>query len=262
MKKEERILNVIDKVDEKYIEEADPEIKIRKKAFSWSKWGILVASFACILMIGSYVYQNSIPSTPTLPPQQDNNVISDLPADKNLNIDSTSPESNVTISMHVNEIDTPISSDMDVEYNDYNELSTQEWNSILDNFEKAVGMTYATFTAKISDIWELENFYSISTRGNIDGQYQLHDYVFEYQTENGGNVKISLCPYESPLRDWFVDGNTAEPSTINDMEFIVYRYDNTFVAQLYFQNVHYDITANDITLADFEDLLLKVLDVQ
>lgn len=36
--KEERILNVLGKVDEKYIKEADPEAKAKRNAPVWTKW--------------------------------------------------------------------------------------------------------------------------------------------------------------------------------------------------------------------------------
>lgn len=153
-----------------------------------------------------------------------------------------------------------MSLDMDAEFNYYNELPGQAWNAVLDDFDDAIGMSYETFTAKISDAWELEKFYSLSTRGNSDSEYKLHDYAFEYQTENGGKVSIALCSYETPLRDWFIDDDTAELSSINDMQLVVYGYDNIFVAQFSYQNVNYDITTDGVTLEELENLLMNVLD--
>jgi hypothetical protein len=46
--KEERILDVLGKVDEKYIKEADPEVKAKRKAPAWTKW---VAMAACLCFI-------------------------------------------------------------------------------------------------------------------------------------------------------------------------------------------------------------------
>lgn len=61
--KEERILNVLGKVDEKYIKEADPEVKTKRKAPVWTKW---VAMAACLcLVIGAVVM---FPHTDNNPP--------------------------------------------------------------------------------------------------------------------------------------------------------------------------------------------------
>lgn len=47
--KEERILDVLGKVDEKYIKEADPEVKATRKALAWTKWAA-VAACLCIVV--------------------------------------------------------------------------------------------------------------------------------------------------------------------------------------------------------------------
>lgn len=47
--KEERILNVLGKVDEKYIKEADPEVKAKRKAPVWTKWGAMAACLCLVI---------------------------------------------------------------------------------------------------------------------------------------------------------------------------------------------------------------------
>ncbi len=94
---------------------------------------------------------------------------------------------------------------MDVEFNDYTGLSQQEMNTVLDSFRNSLGIDYDAFTAKLSEVGNFEKFYSLSSRGNNSDQYQVHDYIFEYLTENNGQIRIALCSYEKPLRDWFVD---------------------------------------------------------
>ena len=49
--KEERILNVIGKVDEKYIKEADPEAKAKRNAPVWTKWAAMAACL-CLVAFG------------------------------------------------------------------------------------------------------------------------------------------------------------------------------------------------------------------
>ena len=47
--KEDRILNVLGKVDEKYIKEADPEVKAKRKAQVWTKWGAMAACLCLVV---------------------------------------------------------------------------------------------------------------------------------------------------------------------------------------------------------------------
>lgn len=68
--KEERILNVLGKVDEKYIKEADPEVKSKRKAPAWTKW---VAMAACLSLIIAGGLFGSIFHSPDTP---DNSILS------------------------------------------------------------------------------------------------------------------------------------------------------------------------------------------
>lgn len=51
--KEERILTVLGKVDEKYIIEADPEVKAKRKAPVWTKWAAMAACL-CLVVVGVF----------------------------------------------------------------------------------------------------------------------------------------------------------------------------------------------------------------
>lgn len=55
--KEERILNVLGKVDEKYIKEADPEVKAKRKAPVWTKWAAMAACL-CLVVVGALTIPN------------------------------------------------------------------------------------------------------------------------------------------------------------------------------------------------------------
>ncbi len=50
--KEERILDALGKVDEKYIKEADPEVKAKRKAPVWTKWAAMAACL-CLIVVGA-----------------------------------------------------------------------------------------------------------------------------------------------------------------------------------------------------------------
>ena len=68
--KEERILNVLGKVDEKYIKEADPEVKSKRKAPAWTKWVAMVACLSLIITGGLFGNIFHSPDTP------DNSILS------------------------------------------------------------------------------------------------------------------------------------------------------------------------------------------
>jgi len=66
--KEERILNVLGKVDEQYINEADPEIKAKRKAPVWIKWAAMAACLCLVVgiavLVGKLSDKSSIPPNP------------------------------------------------------------------------------------------------------------------------------------------------------------------------------------------------------
>ena len=65
--KEERILNVLGKVDEKYIKEADPEVKAKRKAPVWTKWGAMAACLALVVVCAVPFVSNWLSHTPSIP---------------------------------------------------------------------------------------------------------------------------------------------------------------------------------------------------
>ena len=71
--KEERILNVLGKVDEKYIKEADPEVKAERKAPVWTKWAAMAACL-CLVVVGAL----TIPNLQNEPQQGQGNTVQDI----------------------------------------------------------------------------------------------------------------------------------------------------------------------------------------
>lgn len=68
--KEKRILDILGKVDEKYIEEAAPAKRTRKSR-SWVKWGAMAACL-CLVVVASYIIPHfTAPSSDPYSPPED-----------------------------------------------------------------------------------------------------------------------------------------------------------------------------------------------
>ncbi len=164
----------------------------------------------------------------------------------------------------VNKADSIMDTDMDVQINSFNKIPYYVWVSILEDFHEFAGITYEEFTDKIPANFECFHFYSLSIPGYKDAdlkdEYRLHDYVFEYRTENGGEAIIAICSSEEPLRDYFIRCNNPKQSEINGVSVMIYGYQDTFVVQFAHEKINYDIETNNITLEELENLLIGIME--
>ena len=251
MKKEE-LFNIIGEVDEQKVVAASMAMNTKKKSRPvWVKWGAMAACL-CLVVVGAFV-------VPTL--QGEHSVVDPQPS---VTPGPSIVEPGKTNLLVVNEVESVMSTDMDVQLTHYNKLPYDVWISVLEEFHKLIGITYEEFTAKIPDIFERYNFYSLSTRGykdtNLANEYRLHDYVFEYQTESGGEAKIAICSTEEPLRDCFIVCDTPKQSEINGVSTVIYGYQGTFMVQFSYENINYDIETSNITIEELEDLLVGIIE--
>lgn len=155
------------------------------------------------------------------------------------------------------------SADMDVKYDNYNQKMPPEiWEKILEEFKAANGISYEDFTNKIPEKFVYLNFYTISLRGykdaNLPNEYSKHDYVFEYRTENDGKIFIAHCKDEKPLRDYEFEFK-GEKSKIGNTELEISQYNDKYIANFEFNNVHYDIETDKITENELLELLESIL---
>jgi len=72
--KEERILNVLSKVDEKYIKEADPEVKVKRKAPVWTKLAAMAACLCLIVAVSIITTPNSNKKPSVVPPSSSEDI--------------------------------------------------------------------------------------------------------------------------------------------------------------------------------------------
>ena len=157
----------------------------------------------------------------------------------------------------------PVSMDMDVQYEFFQKLPYDVWQMVLNDFHTLMGISYDDFILKVPAKWSLLDFYSLSTRGykdsGLEEDYRMHDYVFEYQTENSGSITIALCSFEQPLRDCFFECKNPKVSNVYGIEIMVYQYENTFFTEFKYEDVYYDIETNGVGIEEVQELLKNIL---
>ena len=117
-------------------------------------------------------------------------------------------EETLKTELNIYKVASLTSADMDVKIEHYNsKLPEYIWQEILEEFKEYMGISKNEFEAKITDKFTQTNFYTVKIPGykdaNLSDEYKKHDYVFEYKTENDGEIRIALCKEEKPLRDYF-----------------------------------------------------------
>ena len=169
----------------------------------------------------------------------------------------TSEESN----LKVNKIKITAKMDYDARFSDYSNLSSTEWETVMDAFESYIGLSYEEFIQKIPAAYHNTTFYSIDTPTVPKiKEYLPHDYVFEFQNEAGGSFKIAICPTEEPIRDCYFVSNNPKKSRLNGTTIVIYGIQDSFMVQFECSGIYYDIETKDITLKELENLLIGITD--
>lgn len=251
MRKED-FCEVFGEIDETYVKEARLFQKEKKPV--WMKWHMMAACFAVILIAGSIGLNKRLPAGGDMPQQSGKTLAEEGETLKN-------QQENY---LFVNRTDTVMSADMDVKPVYYDgKMSESRWMEVQAEFQNLMGMTYDEFVKRLPASWEIDRFYGLETPGyetaELKKEYALHDYVFSCQTGQGGAVKIALCAFEEPLRDWFIQCDNPKQSWVNRVPLVIYGYGNSYLTQFSYQGLNYDITAENITEEELEELLLGIL---
>lgn len=165
---------------------------------------------------------------------------------------------------------TPDSMDMDVELTHYGSISEQSeaWEAVMAEFFDHTGIRYRALENTIpADMQANATLCTIAApqydpNGVRGDGYQLHDYVFDFYSENGAHIEIAICHFEPPLRDVFFESDT-KPSYINGTEVMIVAFSETdYNAQFCDGGVWYDITAQGIPLETMQDLLIGIVNLK
>lgn len=276
----EELYEILGDIDERCVKEAR-EYSIPKKRI-WRKWRAIAACL-CLLVVGTVVSVSVSREANTRPndvqgsivaPPENNSSKSDeheMPVNKpdgTTGTDIASSEAGVVIQdeitrILINVVKQPITLDIDVQLTSLSEQTSNSWSSVIEDFHKFTGITYEDFTGKIPDSLEQCGFYSVSSRGYSESgsleEYTLHDYVFDYQTQNGGSAKIAICSFAAPLRDCLIFCDNPEKSEINGISMEIYGYQDTFMAQFSCNGVNYDIETSNMTKDGLVELLTCII---
>lgn len=276
----EELYEILGDIDERCVKEAR-EYSIPKKRI-WRKWRAIAACL-CLLVVGTVVSVSVLREANTRPndvqgsivaPLENNSSKSDeheMPVNKpdgTTGTDIASSEAGVVIQdeitrILINVVKQPITLDIDVQLTSLSEQTSNSWSSVIEDFHKFTGITYEDFTGKIPDSLEQCSFYSVSSRGYSESgsleEYTLHDYVFDYQTQNGGSAKIAICSFAAPLRDCLIFCDNPEKSEINGISMEIYGYQDTFMAQFSCNGVNYDIETSNMTKDGLVELLTCII---
>lgn len=109
---------------------------------------------------------------------------------------------------------------------------------------------------------KLDNCYNIYTRNSIEEpEYDvLHDYVFNYHTEDNimRNITIAFSEIDKPLGDYYID-NQELKSKIGDVELEISQYKNMYIVTFSYNNLNFDIETNGITEDELVELLVSII---
>ena len=252
--KNEKIFNAVGKISDELIEDAVITTGKKTHTTVWVKWAAMAA---CLCLVVAFAFimprlqNNPVESGPQLSTNPS------IGIEQSNNQESTTQPNKKNVLL-VNSVNGIAIADMDARLTHYPDLS--ESDDILKQLETAVGFSYNDFIAKIPAAFVTKSFYSMDVPADATRtEYIPHDYIFGYQTENGGDIKIAICAEEIPLRDCFYICENPKQSEINGTSVVILSSLDNFLVQFSWGNVNYDIETSNITLEELEHLLVGIL---
>ncbi|MCI8608981.1 MAG: hypothetical protein HFE73_05010 [Firmicutes bacterium] len=185
------------------------------------------------------------------------------------NPDVSNPDASDTFIVNTLEPSVMTSADMDVQYNSYEKLPYDVWQTVISKFQDFTGIAFDDFNARLPETFDW-NFYSLSTRGYKDDglpdEYKIHDYVFEGfknpGSEHEKHAVVALCPTEAPLRDCIIvseDEDNIKPSNINGVQVTILQCNATYLCTFSHQGINYDIETQNLNPEELKELLTGIL---
>ncbi|MBE6837440.1 MAG: hypothetical protein E7509_05575 [Ruminococcus sp.] len=247
--KRENISEIIDNISSEYIDEAAEYINNKKTTTKKIWYKRLIPMVACLcLVIGGVFVVNSLRNSLSKP--------NDIPKSSDTDYDDILQSGDIVVNKHKHDVFGIM--DMDVGFTSYEFISETEKKEMLDYFESIIGFRYEDFIEKIPDNFIIRSFYSVDTPADIEHKIYLpHDYVIVFETENGGEIKLSFSPYSKPLKDVVVNMcENPKASVINGKNvYICGLNKGDYNAQFLCKKINYDVEATAIKLDELVSLI-------
>ena len=108
---------------------------------------------------------------------------------------------------------------------------------------------------KIKEITKLPYINQTSKTYNI-----LYNYVISYtDKENFQELTISYSKKYIPLKEYSYEAETFIPSKINNLDLVIYEYQENYFTEFSYHNLNYNITASNITKEELITFLKSLI---
>lgn len=172
---------------------------------------------------------------------------------------------NGSVKLVVNQLNAPpFMADVDVQLTHYDKLPYDAWKLIEEEFYTFANISYNDFASLIPEKFSANmTFYALAAKGykdpEQDNEYRLHDYVFDCQSDDGVQVTIALCNFETPIRDCFIHDENPKVSSVNGIPVTIYGYGSMYMVNFSYKGINYDIETADMDLDQLQELLANIM---
>lgn len=280
MKKED-LIDAIGNIDEKKIERAGKRMENgnrEKRSFAGWRTALVAACFAGIVAVVALPLLNrkevsDIPQGEIVP----GNVITEgkdggEEKEKHGVVDTYVAQiSKICINSSEDYFQTyPITTHLPYNYMKYDnyfgrKIPESVWNSIMADFEGAVGVEYENFRADLPEGFTQTGFHTVSLRGykNPDYEkdiYELNDFVLEYSNGEGAEIVVAMsgkgATFTGNLTPAFLEEfKKLEKSTVCGVEMTIIKYYDCFDVRFAKDGVGYFVSFQGCSQSQLEEFL-------
>lgn len=127
-----------------------------------------------------------------------------------------------------------------------------------DQFKENMGINLTSFVGKIPSEFSLTDFYSLGFPDESSDGYNFHDYVFEFDSESGKSLKLSVSPFGTPAYDTVIESDSPVHCTLNGATVTGYKLNESIYAFIHHGSLDYIVDAKGFTEDEFEALILSI----
>lgn len=105
------------------------------------------------------------------------------------------------------------------------------------------------------------NNFIVYTRENRDSKdYNiLHNYIIEYTNDKDRVIQVGYAKENKPLRDYYFSEEGSKSTTINDVELVIYKFEDSYYTTFEFNGYNFDIETSNIKMQELSTFLASIL---